>query len=56
MRIEISTYLRELANRCNKIARSCTDLRAQEALGEIGAELAERAESLESEARFPKNS
>jgi hypothetical protein len=54
MRIEISTYLRELADRCNKIARSCTDLRAQEALGEIGVELAEKAEALESACQVPK--
>lgn len=51
--IGIAAYLRNLAVRCNQIARSSSDLRVQEALGTISAELADKAEILESTFRVP---
>ena len=47
MQIGIAAYLRNLAVRCNQIARNCSDARAQEALSAISVELTEKAESLE---------
>lgn len=43
----IAAYLRNLAVRCNHVARGCNDLQVQESLGAISAELAEKAEVLE---------
>jgi len=51
--IGIAAYLRNLAVHCNQIARSSSDLRVQEALGTISAELADKAEVLESTFRVP---
>jgi hypothetical protein len=44
---EIGPHLREVALRCQSLARESTDARAAQALGEIGSELADRASSLE---------
>jgi hypothetical protein len=44
---EIGPHLRELALRCQRLARDSTDARAVRELAEIGSELADRASSLE---------
>ena len=49
----IAAYLRNLAVRCNQIARNSGDLRVQDALGAISAELADKAEVLEEAFRVP---
>lgn len=49
----IAAYLRNIAVRCNHIARSSSDLRVQDALGAISAELADKAEVLEETFRVP---
>jgi len=54
MQIGIAAYLRNLAVRCNKIARNCSDARAHEALAAISAELADKAEALEETFKVPK--
>ena len=54
MQIGIAAYLRNLAVRCNKIARSCSDARAHEPLAAISAELADKAEALEETFKVPK--
>lgn len=54
MQIGIVAYLRNLAVRCNKIARSCSDARAHEALAAISAEPADKAEALEATFKVPK--
>jgi hypothetical protein len=54
MQIGIAAYLRNLAVRCNKIARTCSDARAHDALTAISEELADKAEALESTFRVPK--
>lgn len=48
MQIGIAAYLRNLAVRCNKIARACPDSHTHDALAVISAELADKAEALES--------
>lgn len=47
MQIGIAAYLRNLAVRCNKIARECSDPATHDALSAISAELADKAEALE---------
>jgi hypothetical protein len=49
----IAAYLRNLAVRCNQIARTCNDPQAHEALAAISAELADKAEVLEATFRLP---
>jgi hypothetical protein len=44
---EIGPHLREVALRCQTLARDSADKRAARALEEIGSELADRASSLE---------
>lgn len=55
MQMGIAAYLRNLAVRCNKIARSCSDPRANEALQAIVTELADKAEVLEETFRIRKD-
>jgi hypothetical protein len=45
--VEIGPHLREVALRCQTLARDGADERAARALEEIGGELADRASSLE---------
>jgi hypothetical protein len=45
--VEIGPHLREVALRCQTLARAGADERAARALEEIGSELADRASSLE---------
>ncbi|MGH6795825.1 MAG: hypothetical protein ACREDH_11695 [Methylocella sp.] len=47
MQIGIAAYLRNLAVRCNKVARTCSDPRTHDALAAICAELTDKAEALE---------
>jgi hypothetical protein len=54
MQIGIAAYFRNLAVRCNKIARACPDARTHDALADISAELAEKAEALETTFKVPK--
>lgn len=49
----IAAYLRNLAVRCNQIARGCGDVQVNEALAAISAELADKAEVLEETFRLP---
>jgi len=49
----IAAYLRNLAVRCNHIARSSGDLQVHKALEAISAELADKAEVLEEAFRVP---
>lgn len=49
----IAAYLRNVAVRCNHIARNSNDLRVQDALGALSAELADKAEVLEATFRVP---
>ncbi len=55
MQTGIVAYLRNIAVRCNKIARSSSDLRVQEALGEIIVDLAEKAETLEATVKIQRD-
>jgi hypothetical protein len=54
MQIGIAAYLRNLAVRCNKIARESSEVATHDALAAISAELADKAEALESTFRVPK--
>ena len=54
MQIGIAAYLRNLAVRCNRIARDCVDPRTHDALTAISAELADKAEALKSPSRCRK--
>jgi hypothetical protein len=54
MQIGIAAYLRNLAVRCNKIARQSADSVTQEALAGISAELVDKAETLEVAFRVPQ--
>ncbi len=54
MQIGIAAYLRNLAVRCNKIARTSSDARTREALVAISAELTGKAEALEETFKVPK--
>ena len=54
MQIGIAAYLRNLAVRCNKIARDCSDPATHDALAAISAELADKAEALETTFKVPK--
>jgi len=54
MQIGIEAYLRNLAVRCNKIARGCTDSRTHDALAALSEELAGKAEALETTFHVPK--
>lgn len=47
MQIGIAAYLRNLAVRCNRIARECPDARTHDALATLTQELADKAEVLE---------
>jgi len=42
-----ASYLRELAHRCVRLARSCPDRKTSHELEAIGAELMERAAEIE---------
>ncbi|MFZ0845670.1 MAG: hypothetical protein WAM62_07745 [Pseudolabrys sp.] len=55
MQIGIAAYLRNLAIRCNKIARDCSEPRTREALASISTELTDKAEALELTFRVPKD-
>jgi hypothetical protein len=48
MQMGIAAYLRNVAVRCNQIARNCRDPATHDALAAISAELADKAEVLES--------
>jgi hypothetical protein len=50
---EIGPHLREVALRCQTLARDSADERATRALEEIGSELADQASSLEAIFTFP---
>ena len=54
MQIGIAAYLRNLAVRCNKIARNCPDTSTHDALAAICAELADKAEAIETTFQVPK--
>lgn len=54
--IGIAAYLRNVAVRCNQIARACPDAKTHDALAAITAELADKAEILEDAFRIPKDS
>jgi hypothetical protein len=56
MQVGIACYLRNLAVRCNKIARECGDPATHEALAAISAELTDKAEALEHTFQIPKES
>jgi hypothetical protein len=47
MKMGISAYLRDLAERCCNIAAKSSEIRIQEALGALSVELAEMAENME---------
>jgi hypothetical protein len=51
----IAAYLRNVAVRCNRIARACPDAKTHDALSALTAELADKAEILESTFRVPKD-
>lgn len=55
MQIGIAAYLRNLAVRCNKIARGTDDKRAQEALAAISEELTGKAEAIELAFSIPQD-
>ena len=55
MQIGIAAYLRNLAVRCNKIARDCGEPRTRDALASISTELADKAEALELNFRVQKD-
>ncbi len=55
MQIGIAAYLRNLAVRCNKIARKCPDPHTHDALAAISAELTDKAEALEETFKVPKD-
>jgi hypothetical protein len=55
MQIGIEAYLRNLAVRCNKIARDCSEPRTRDALAGISSELADKAEALEVAFRVQKD-
>jgi len=55
MQIGIAAYLRNVAVRCNSIARRCSDARAHAALAAISAELADKAEVLETTFKVAKD-
>ena len=50
---EVGPHLREVALRCQALARDSTDARAAQALEEIGSELADRAGGLEAVFAIP---
>jgi hypothetical protein len=54
MQIGIAAYLRNLAVRCNKIARATSDSRAHDELTAISSELTDKAEALETTFNVPK--
>jgi hypothetical protein len=55
MQVGIAAYLRNLAVRCNKIARQSPDAGTHDALIAISAELADKAEALETTFQVPKD-
>jgi hypothetical protein len=55
VQIGIAAYLRNLAVRCNKIARACPDPATHDALGAISSELADKAELLENTFQVPND-
>jgi hypothetical protein len=55
MQIGIAAYLRNLAVRCNGIARNCPDPKTHDALTAISAELADKAQTLEDTFKVPKD-
>ncbi len=55
MQIGIAAYLRNLAVRCNKIGRKSSDPQIRDALAAISAELADKAEALETTFQVDKD-
>jgi hypothetical protein len=55
MQIGIAAYLRNLAVRCNRLAHNCPDAPTRAALEVISAELADKAEGLETIFEVPKD-
>ena len=53
--IGIAAYLRNIAVRCNRIARACPDSKTHDALAALTSELADKAEVLESTFRVPRD-
>jgi hypothetical protein len=51
----IAAYLRNVASRCNRIARASSDVRTHDALAELTADLADKAEILERTFRVSKD-
>jgi hypothetical protein len=51
----IAAYLRNIAVRCNHIARACPDAKTHDALAALTTELADKAEILETAFRVPKD-
>jgi uncharacterized protein YbcC (UPF0753/DUF2309 family) len=47
MQSGMAVYLRDLADRCDRIARRANDPSVQEAIAAVGVELAEKAVALE---------
>jgi hypothetical protein len=50
----IAAYLRNLAMRCSRIARTSTEPNTHDALAAISVELADKAEALEAVFKLPK--
>jgi len=55
MQIGIAAYLRNLAVRCNRLARTCPDAPTRKMLEAISEELADKAEKLETIFAVPKD-
>jgi hypothetical protein len=55
VQVGIAAYLRNLAVRCNRIARDCPDPHTHDQLASISEELADKAEALETTFRVPKD-
>ena len=47
MQIGMGAYLRNIAVRCNRLARKCADADVAEKMKEISEELADKAEQIE---------
>ncbi len=51
----IAAYLRNIAVRCNHIARACPDAKTHDALASLTTELPDKADILETAFRIPKD-
>jgi len=47
MQIGMAAYLRNVAVRCNRLARKCTDTDASHKMQDLSEELADKAEQIE---------